>query len=100
MTISIHTSLFGEALTLAISEQNEPEFGVLPERYSSEPDPLALIEALAAELEASEARLRHVEGLLASHHEHCICSATEAVANSVTDLHPVIADPACLLLAA
>ena len=100
MTISICTSLIGEALTLAIPQQSEPEFGVLPERHSSEPSQLALIEALAAELEASEARLRHVETLLVSHHEHCICSATETAPVLVTDLHPVAADHACLLLAA
>jgi len=100
MTKIIFSSLIGEALTLAISQQNEPEFGVLPERHSSEPDSLALIEALAAELEASEAKLRHVEGLLASHQEHCICSATETAPIPVTDLHPVAADHPCLLLAA
>ena len=100
MTISICTSLFGEALTLSMPRQSAPEFGVLPERYSSEPSQLALIEALAAELEATEARLRHVEGLLASYQEHCICSATETVPVPMTDLHSVVPDPACLLLAA
>lgn len=100
MTISICTSLFGEALTLSIPQQSMLEFGVLPERHSSEPSQMALIEALAAELEATEARLRHVEGLLASHLDHCICSATETAPVPVTDLHPVVADHPCLLLAA
>lgn len=100
MTISICSFLSGEALTLASPQQSEPEFGVLPERHSSEPSQLALIEALAAELEASEARLRHVEGLLASHQEHCICSTTEATPIPVTDLYPVVTDHPYLLLAA
>lgn len=41
------------------------------------PSPLSLIVALAAELEATEARARRAEGQLAAHGRHCICRAAE-----------------------
>ncbi len=54
-------------------------------RTSFAPSELSLIVALAAELEASEARARHAEGLLAAHGRHCICRATEIAAGEAME---------------
>lgn len=49
------------------------------------PSELALIVALAAELEATEARARHAEHLLAAHGRHCICRAGEIAAGEAME---------------
>lgn len=54
-------------------------------RSSFAPSELALIVALAAELEASEARARHAETLLAAHGRHCICRAAEIAAGEAVE---------------
>ena len=97
MTTSIFSSLFDEdgsatspqlrAAAIAAPEDRRSDFpgwsAAAPDavgrdrRRTSMPSPLSLIVALAAELEASEARARQAEHQLAAHGRHCICRAAE-----------------------
>jgi hypothetical protein len=54
-------------------------------RPSFAPSEVALIVALAAELEATEARARHAESLMAAHGRHCICRAAEIAAEEAME---------------
>lgn len=82
-----------DILNLLLDEADEATSPQLPDvtapasdlRPSSAPSELALIVALAAELEASEARARHAEDLLAAHGRHCICRAAEIAAEEAME---------------
>ncbi len=77
MRTSIFSSLFNEA-----GPATRPQLPVSDE-FASAPRPAsalgagALIDALLAELLASEARAQRAEARLAAHGRHCICSAAE-----------------------
>lgn len=73
--------------------------GASDRRQASMPSPLSLIVALAAELEASEARARRAEHLLAAHGRHCICRAEEAEEAGSTWKAHALSDPVGLMTA-
>lgn len=58
-----------------------------PGRYAWGPSLRSLIVALAAELEASEARVRFAEARLADHGRHCICNAAMVAAEEREAAH-------------
>lgn len=92
MTSFIFSSIFNEASAVLSPQKCERDVAAPGGRYSCEPSPLSLIVALAAELEASEARARYAETQLAEHDRHCICRAA-VVAAEVAELTWELADP-------
>jgi hypothetical protein len=105
MDTSIFTSLFDEASSATSPQLRAAEIAAMKDprsdfpgwsaaapdavgrdrRHAAMPSPLSLIVALAAELEATEARARRAEGQLAAHGRHCICRAGEIAAEEAEE---------------
>ena len=85
MNIDILNLLLDEADEAASPQLRDATAPAPALRPSFAPSEVALIVALAAELEATEARARHAEGLLAAHGRHCICRAAEIAAGEAME---------------
>lgn len=85
MDIDILNFLLDEADEATSPQLRDATASASAGRPSSAPSELALIVALAAELEATEARARHAEHLLAAHGRHCICRAAEIAAEEAME---------------
>lgn len=91
--------IFDEAGTAKSPQLAAAGIGASDRRQASMPSPLSLIVALAVELEASEARARRAEHLLAAHGRHCICRAEEAEEAGSTWKADALSDPVGLMTA-
>lgn len=85
MNIDILNLLLDEADEAASPQLRDANAPASASRPSFAPSEVALIVALAAELEATEARARHAEALLAAHGRHCICRAAEIAAGEAVE---------------
>lgn len=87
MNIDILNFLLGEADEATSPQLRDVGDMAWAGRTSFAPSELSLIVALAAELEASEARARYAETLLAAHGRHCICRAAEIAGEEAMESH-------------
>ena len=85
MNIDILNLLLDEADEAASPQLRDAVAPASASRPSFAPSEVALIVALAAELEATEARARHAKHLLAAHGRHCICRAAEIAAGEAME---------------
>ena len=80
MRTSTFSTLFDEAGSATSPQLPVSDEFASARRPASAPGARALIDALLAELLASETRAQRAEARLVAHGRHCICSAAEIAA--------------------